>query len=805
MSILASSVQFSNYSQNTVNPDPRVQAPWIDDPYVGTRQIASIAESLRLFVRDGEVVELRALKAEPAIGRQPTIVAGYFDSTHIDEMAAKAFDLTTVGRAEGVYFTLNPLLPDVLARCANRAVPARTDDLSSDKDVLRRARLLIDVDPFRPTGISASASEKERAKSISLQIREFLDGQGWPKPIFADSGNGFHLLYDIDLPVGDGGLVKRVLVALAARFDTPDAKVDTRVFNPARIVKLYGTRAQKGDDTPDRPHRYASILEVPSDRQPVAKELLETIANSAPVAPTPANQLSNPNRQDWLLPDRDSTFSRARAYLAKVPGAIAGEAGHDATFKTACILVKGFGLSPDEALPLFREWNQTCQPSWSDKELLHKLNDAAKADGPSDYLLQQPKNQQTPVLPSMQYAADFIDSAAFDALEIKHEWLIRGIMVANQPAIVGGPKKSLKTSLMIDLAISLGSGSPFLGNFDVPRHFRVAVMSGESGQATLQSTARRVCRTKGVALRNCDVLWGFRLPRLSHNVDLQALGAAIVEKKIEVVVIDPLYLCLLSGNAAGVQAGNLYDMGPLLLRIAQTCLDAGATPILVHHTTKSSRFQAGRETFEPLDLDALAFAGVAEFARQWLIVSRREAFDADEAVSKLWMNVGGSAGHCGLYGLDIREGIADDLLGGREWNVTVKRAKDVRNELRREKEASKDASKRAQEENDMRKVFDFLMTKPLGETIKAIAMSVGISEGRARQALVELAGQRVVATGSVVKACGRNKEMRFDGWRLCSTEQRFASRDGQSVTPAETIAEVGMTENRSPDRVGESK
>src|SRR5437764_12826055 len=99
------------------------------------------------------------------------------------------------------------------------------------------------------------------------------------------------------------------------------------------------------------------------------------------------------------------------------------------------------------------------------------------------------------------------DSASFAREEYRREWLVEQILAAGQPAVLGGPKKTLKTSLAIDLAISLGSGRPFLGRFAVPRRARVAVLSGESGAATLQETARRVCAARGVELEDCDVLW----------------------------------------------------------------------------------------------------------------------------------------------------------------------------------------------------------------------------------------------------------------------------------------------------------
>lgn len=43
--------------------------------------------------------------------------------------------------------------------------------------------------------------------------------------------------------------------------------------------------------------------------------------------------------------------TRARAYLAKLPPAIAGQGGHDATFAAVCRLVE-FGLSFEQGAPL---------------------------------------------------------------------------------------------------------------------------------------------------------------------------------------------------------------------------------------------------------------------------------------------------------------------------------------------------------------------------------------------------------------------------------------------------------------------
>ncbi len=72
-------------------------------------------------------------------------------------------------------------------------------------------------------------------------------------------------------------------------------------------------------------------------------------------------------------------IDRARRYLCQCPPAISGQRGHAATFRAACLLVRRFGLSAAESLALLQEFNQRCLPPWSDSELRHKINSAAKA------------------------------------------------------------------------------------------------------------------------------------------------------------------------------------------------------------------------------------------------------------------------------------------------------------------------------------------------------------------------------------------------------------------------------------------
>ena len=66
--------------------------------------------------------------------------------------------------------------------------------------MLGRRWLFIDIDPDRPSGISSTEGEQQQARQVLYEVASFIGGNNWPRPITAMSGNGWYLLYLIDLP-----------------------------------------------------------------------------------------------------------------------------------------------------------------------------------------------------------------------------------------------------------------------------------------------------------------------------------------------------------------------------------------------------------------------------------------------------------------------------------------------------------------------------------------------------------------------------------------------------------------------------
>lgn len=338
---------------------------------------------LRVLIDPEHWVELRALDVLCEGGSHTK--AGLFTGDAVRELIQQALDVGQ--QANGVYFTLNPVVTNCGRPCDNSIRSVIGGQSIGDAQIAKRRWLLVDLDPKRPSKCSSTDSEKQLAFSIAQAIKSALADKGWPEPVLADSGNGYHLLYRIDLPADDQGLVKKVLLWLDQLFSNEKVEVDTKVDNPSRIVKFYGTQSRKGNHTKERPYRFSEVLTIPAEIATVAREKIEELAAQAPQQLA----LSTTRPTTSYRIGREEKIERAKAYLRTIPPAIEGQHGSDKAFRVACVLIGGFDLDVEDALVAIDEWNQTCSPPWSEKELRHKLEDADKKAENRGYLLESTK------------------------------------------------------------------------------------------------------------------------------------------------------------------------------------------------------------------------------------------------------------------------------------------------------------------------------------------------------------------------------------------------------------------------------
>ncbi len=249
-----------------------------------------IVNGLEKLKHPHEVTELRILHA----GKNGTL-SGYYDNLQ----ALFRDALQWSGQVPGIYFTINPVNPALLARSKNKLTP-RAKITTSDHDVVKRKVLYIDIDAVRPSGISSTDEEHQATLDKGREMMDWLKQQGWPECIIASSGNGCHLYYKIDLPNDDASkqLIRRCLEVLALKYGDDACDNDQSVFNAARISKLPRTLTCKGDNLPERPHREAKFIQVPDgDLGTVTREQLQALADMRPKQEKPSQQYQQHSSQ----------------------------------------------------------------------------------------------------------------------------------------------------------------------------------------------------------------------------------------------------------------------------------------------------------------------------------------------------------------------------------------------------------------------------------------------------------------------------------------------------------------------------
>ncbi|MHB8749630.1 MAG: AAA family ATPase, partial [Aggregatilineales bacterium] len=556
-----------------------------------------IQNALSHLTEAGQVVELRVL----AVNGKKRTDSGYFNDLGKLAQAAVSYE----GRAEGIYFTINPVNPALLARADNR-VKAYADHTTSDPDILKRITLPIDFDPVRPAGISATANEKQASLERAWACRAWLDVQGWPEPIFADSGNGAHLLYTLNLPntTENAELVKRCLVALSASFSDTQVKVDTSTGNASRIFKLYGTLARKGDSTLERPHRRAAIITAPSQRQSVSQAQLEALAVHAPSPSIPAaSSVPQPSfARSGHKHYGKAALDKELAILAAAP---AGNRNNQ-LFRSAAAL---FSLVASRALDQSEVWQallNTAQTiGLSDHEAQRTIQSAAKRGlsqprfipKPSVNLSPQPDldirqaapgSSTSPVPPEtlLASAARTIPNtkAKSPADLLMHvddlddlppiRWLINEYLPEDCLVEVYGAPSAGKTQVVFDMAQTLAAAGQTV---------IYVVAEGLRGYRARKKAWQQFRKQLGGNL----FIW--REPvQLFEAPAVRSFIEAIKPKQPVLVVFDTLSRCSL-----GADENNQKDMGFILESLDRVRRETGATVLAVHHTNAAGGRERG--------------------------------------------------------------------------------------------------------------------------------------------------------------------------------------------------------------------
>lgn len=226
-----------------------------------------------IFVKDNGFTEVRIL------GRFQ--YSGYFDNVDSIIQAIKPYaDMDD----EQMYFVLNKIDDACFGRQQSGKIVKSPKITTNDNDITRRCFVFVDFDPVRKSGTNASNEEFELAHKKAQDVFRFLREKGFSDPIICKSGNGLHLTYKVDLPNDEETteIIKHFYEYLGSLFSDDKVDIDTKVFNLARLCKLYGTTAKKGANLQDRPWRMSEIIYVPKDLNLTPIEKFKELADLLP-------------------------------------------------------------------------------------------------------------------------------------------------------------------------------------------------------------------------------------------------------------------------------------------------------------------------------------------------------------------------------------------------------------------------------------------------------------------------------------------------------------------------------------------
>lgn len=325
---------------------------------------SEIRKTISLLKPDGRLFEVRIIYDSRAT------YSGYFKSAD-DLIAAFQRDIREYANCN-IYITLNYLNDECYSRLQRNKFLQKTKATTSDNDVQGYEWLFIDVDPHRSTEVSSSEEQVGQAKEIGNKVYGFMKNIGFYDPVFGFSGNGVHLLYRVNMRNSPENiaLIKSCLQVLDMFFSTDSVQIDLKNFNPGRVCKLYGTEAQKGANTEERPHRMSKVIGNSESAKVNDIKYIEKLAGMLPKEERPQRynnyQPTQFDLDEWLdkygIRYRKTGYSGGTKYILEQCPFNSNHKGKD-----ACIFKTSGG-----AIGFHCFHNSCADKTWKDVRLLYE-------------------------------------------------------------------------------------------------------------------------------------------------------------------------------------------------------------------------------------------------------------------------------------------------------------------------------------------------------------------------------------------------------------------------------------------------
>jgi hypothetical protein len=300
------------------------------------------------------------------------------------------------------------------------------------------------------------------------------------------------------------------------------------------------------------------------------------------------------------LPDRDATWKRRRRRIpVRARQLINAQTVLPSDDRSARMwelenLLLDAGLKPEEVLVLVRAtiWNKY---RGQRRELVRIWTEIAKAH--ANHTAKPKTKKRAPssragLLPNSLSYDDFMNREW-----PKPSWLVEGWWTAGAYGILAGEYKAFKTMLLLNMALAVASGKPFLAKYPVTSPGMVNYIHEEGRQWSIHDRMARIAHwmdltDKYDATSDEIVFQGRSLPivitsmpklNLLNEDDQQAVAKHVETTQPKLVILETFYLL-----AGGASESALEEVAPMLEFLAYLSHTYGCAVLLSHHFHKSS-------------------------------------------------------------------------------------------------------------------------------------------------------------------------------------------------------------------------